>query len=231
MEQHRADRAATLALMTIVSVTAAVVFAAIYSAPPTAREPRIIQQPASGVVNFAKGEVTGNRAARVGLIEFGNLLCKYCGVFARESWPLLKQKYVDNGQLVVAFMYLLGAPEGPFPSHLAKAADCAGTRNGFWEFRDAVFALPSIDLVSLDQITSSLGIADRDYSDCLAAHTSAKLADQSAIAYDLQVESTPTFFLGYVEGERMRLVSRFAGDRSLELLDLEIQRLLDRLSR
>ena len=45
----------------------------------------------------------GDAAAPVRVVEFTDLQCPYCARFARETFPLLRERYIDTGKLRLAY--------------------------------------------------------------------------------------------------------------------------------
>ena len=72
------------------------------------------------------------------IIEFTDLQCPYCARFARDTWPQLRERYIDTGKVRFATRDL------PLPFHefalpAAVASRCAGRQGKFWEYREALF--------------------------------------------------------------------------------------------
>jgi protein-disulfide isomerase len=61
---------------------------------------------------------------------------------------------------------------------------------------------------------------------CIARQDRSAIAENTALAYDLHVRSTPTFFVGRVAGGLVAEVSRFTGAASLPALEEAIEALL-----
>lgn len=83
--------------------------------------------------------VLGPEDAPVTIIEFTDLQCPYCALFAIHAFPELRRNYIDTGLVRFASRDL------PLPMHAsavpaAVAARCAGEQGRFWEFREALFA-------------------------------------------------------------------------------------------
>jgi protein-disulfide isomerase len=79
----------------------------------------------------------GDVDAPVVMVNYSEFQCPFCGKFARDTKPALRE-YVDDGTLRIEwrnFPYL-----GPESKLAAKAAYAAGEQGRFWEFHDALFA-------------------------------------------------------------------------------------------
>jgi protein-disulfide isomerase len=198
------------------------------SAPPSASP---ATPPATTGSSPADERILGSAAAQVMVIEFTDLQCPYCARFARDTWPLLRARYVDTGRIRFATRDL------PLPFHefavpAAVAARCAGQQGKFWEYREALFRDPSTlgqaryaalaDTFGLDTVRFEACRADRAVLDSVRAD--AALAASSGIA------STPSFVIGRVvngqfEGEVL------AGAQPFEVFQQRLDSLLQQLQK
>ncbi|MER8234856.1 thioredoxin domain-containing protein [Streptomyces sp. NPDC094049] len=80
----------------------------------------------------------GRADAPVVLIEYADFKCGYCGKFARDTEPLLVEKYVDEGVLRIEWRNfpIFGAES----EAVARASWAAGQQGRFWEFHRAAYA-------------------------------------------------------------------------------------------
>jgi len=153
--------------------------------------------------------ILGSADAKVMIIEFTDLQCPYCARFARDTWPLLRERYVDTGKVRFATRDL------PLPFHAfalpaAVAARCAGQQGKFWEYREALFRDQSLlGHQRYAELAGTLGLDTRRFESCRAdpAILEAVRAD-AALAASSGIASTPSFVIGRVvngefEGEVM----------------------------
>ncbi len=77
----------------------------------------------------------GNIDAPVTIVEYSDFACPFCGRFFEETLPLIKENYIDTGQ--VRYVYK------DFPvvggDRAAEAAHCADEQGSFWEYHDLLF--------------------------------------------------------------------------------------------
>lgn len=80
----------------------------------------------------------GRVDAPVVMVEYSDYRCPFCGVFARDSMPVLIKEYVDAGKLRIEWrdMPVLGEQS----MRGAMAGRAAAEQNRFWEFNAAVYA-------------------------------------------------------------------------------------------
>ena len=67
------------------------------SAARTAEAPVAAQ--VAGQDSQADARILGSAEAQVMIIEFTDLQCPYCARFAHDTWPLLRERYVDTGKV------------------------------------------------------------------------------------------------------------------------------------
>lgn len=143
------------------------------------------------------------------IIEFTDLQCPYCARFAHDTWPLLRERYVDTGKVRFATRDL------PLPMHefalpAAVAARCAGQQGRFWEYREALFRDQSLlSQGRYVELAGTFGLDTSRFESCRAdpAVLAAVRAD-AALAASSGIASTPSFVIGRVvngefEGELM----------------------------
>ncbi len=80
----------------------------------------------------------GSSDAPVKVIELSDFGCGYCRRFHEETYPVLKEAYVDTGLVEWKFVpFVLGM----FPNGLeaAEAAECAGEQDRFFSLKERLF--------------------------------------------------------------------------------------------
>lgn len=93
----------------------------------------------AGGINTATGIAIGAEDAPVTIAEWSDYQCPYCARQSTDTFPLLKEKYIDTGQVrYIAKDYpLAGHPQA---NTVAEYVNCAVDQGGYWELRDLVFA-------------------------------------------------------------------------------------------
>ena len=86
--------------------------------------------------NAAGAFVIGNPAARVKLVEWQSYTCPHCAAFARESRPVLADRWVRGGSVSVEVRHLI---RDSADLAAAVVARCTGAR-GFAATNAAIFA-------------------------------------------------------------------------------------------
>ena len=193
-----------------VLMPALVAMAGVAGCASTARMPETpVAPPAAAEDSPADQRTLGSAEAQVMIIEFTDLQCPYCARFARDTWPLLRERYVDTGKVRFATRDL------PLPIHdfalpAAVAARCAGQQGKFWEYREALFRDQSLlSQGRYAELAGEFGLDRTRFESCRAdpAVLAAVRAD-AALAASSGIASTPSFVIGRVvngefEGELM----------------------------
>ncbi len=217
----------------LVVVAAAVAWMAITRTAPgpavaaaaSARRPEV-PLPAEPIA-LTGAELEGSQSAPVGLVVYSDFQCPYCGRFARETLPAIREQYVRTGKVLLAFRQF------PLANHslaqkAAEAAKCAGQQGRFWPFHDQLFSnQESLDAASLSGHAAAVGLEPRRFATCLNGEMVASVRTDSEGGQLLGVTGTPTFVAGPLLSDgRMKVRERFSGAQPLG----EFQRVLDRLT-
>lgn len=161
-----------------------------------------VATPKAARVSIAGQPSLGSPAAAVTVVEFMDYECPFCRQFARRSFPQLRARYIDTGQVRWVSRNL------PLPRHTrarpaAIAARCAGEQGRFWEMHDALLTGESrLGDEELRTLAQQLGLDLAQFSACLGRedHAAALEAD-IAIARGARIRATPSFVVGRAEGD------------------------------
>lgn len=145
----------------------------------------------------------GSIESPVKLLEISDFGCNHCRSFHQETAPILKEKYVDTGQVEwVSLPYALRDTTLP----AANAAFCANDEGKYFEFSEALFNNPDPQLSLTREgflaTGEEVGLEIESFTECLAQGTYNNIirANQQA-AQGAGVNATPTFI---VNGEVVR---------------------------
>ena len=171
---------------------------------------------ATPAASAADPRVLGAADAPVTIIEFTDLQCPYCARFSLETWPALRERYVDTGKVRFASRDL------PLPFHehaieAAVAARCAGEQGRFFEYREALFrGQAHLAEAPWDALAARFGLDVDRFAACRANPTvAASVREDVALARANGITATPSFVIGReVDGEFVGEV--VAGAQSLE---------------
>jgi protein-disulfide isomerase len=164
--------------------------------------------------------VMGAATAPVTIIEYASMTCPHCAHFSVETFPKLKEKYIDTGKV----KYIMR--EYPLDGLAAAAfmlARCAGP-DKYYPMIETLFAQQQKwavkePLPPLLAIAKQAGFTQQSFEACINDKELLGKIQQvrNRGQQKFKVEATPTF---YINGER------FAGALSIEELDKAIAPLL-----
>lgn len=157
----------------------------------------------------------GSRDAKVGLLIYGDFECPYCGKFAREVLPAMRERYVSTGELIIAFSHV-ATERHKLAAPAAAAAICAEAQGSFWLMHDELFRVPG-GLKNALEAAPSFVTNKEAFNSCRNdANTDLRITAETDAARSLGVSGTPTFFFGAVEsGPSLRVTKIITGAQPL----------------
>lgn len=138
----------------------------------------------------------GSMTARVGVIEYSDFECPYCGRFARDIQPDIEQAFVATDRVFWVFRHLPLVKIHKNALMAARASDCAFREGRFWELHSALFAAQ--DRLSGPEVQATgaaLGLG-QDWEACVALDVNDRVARDLKEASTLEIDSTPLFLVG-----------------------------------
>ena len=192
----------------------------------TAQQPKTRSRPTSARVSLTDQPSLGAEDAPVTMVEFTDFQCPYCKRFHDNTFPKLKEKYIDTGKLRYVSMDL------PLHFHkqarpAAHAARCAGEQDRFWQMRETLFSNPRA--LGNEQLLGYAGELELD-TDAFKACMDDKRHERG-INRDVQIArgagftGTPSFVIAKNTGKQLN-GPVLIGARSLAEFENQIQRLL-----
>lgn len=173
---------------------------------------------ASSVLGTSLDQKTlGDENAPVTINMFTDLECPFCARWHIDTFPLVKQNYIDTGKAKLIVRHY------PLSFHLnakkaAIASECAAQQGKFFEYIDLVYAnQDELNSNDLRDYASNLGLDLTQYDNCIKSD-SAEEDVEDDIAKGSSVSGTPTF---YINGNDM------VGAQPYENFRTEIERALN----
>lgn len=153
-----------------------------------------------------QGVVLGKPDAPVTLVEYADLQCPYCGVWARDTFPTLVREYVRTGKVRIVFRGM--AFVGPDSARGLTAALAAARQQRLWHVVDMLYANQGRENSGWlsDSLLRSIGtqVPGLDAEKMLSERDSAAVADAALgseqAARDAGIRSTPSFQVGRTGG-------------------------------
>ena len=177
--------------------------------PDTQLDTDVVNTTVSGLfpANTSVRTITamGNPDAPVTIVEYSDFQCPFCRRYALETFPQIKQDYIDTGRVNYVFKDFPIANLHPFAYRLHEAALCAADErepNDFWTAHDIFFteaeAFQQNSENGMDEaILTAFEQSDLpDVSDCLQNGRFTDEVEQFiAEGNSLGVRGTPSFFI------------------------------------
>lgn len=169
----------------------------------------------------------GRDDAPVTIVEFTDLQCAFCRRFHTETFPRIKEDYIDTGK--VRFV----SRDMPLEFHqyawkAAEATRCAGDQGKFWELRNAILELlvpPTRE--AMQDLAERLALDVRAFLTCLDSDKyKATIRGDKDAASKLQITGTPTFVIARTARDALEGV-RLVGTQPYESFRLQLDALLD----
>lgn len=145
----------------------------------------------------------GEADAPVVMVAYSEFQCPFCGKFARDTEPVLIEKFVEDGTLRIEwrdFPYL-----GAESTVAARGGRAAAAQDRFWEFEEAMYAdqLPpnsgNLDEGYLVSVAEDIGLdVDRFRDDLDSAEAEEAVQDDFAEGQAIGVTGTPAFIINGV---------------------------------
>jgi protein-disulfide isomerase len=192
-----------------------------------AQAPQRPKVPPTAKVSVKDSPVLGSADAPVTVVEFTDYQCTYCLRFIQQTFPKLKEQFIDTGKVrwVVRDMPL-GFHKNARKA--AQAAHCAGEQDKFWEMRGVLFAnARKLEEENLPNYAQTLGLDMAAFDSCLASDRHLAAIDKSAQdAGGVQITGTPTFVVGKANGDWVE-GKRVVGARDFKIFEENIRTLLE----
>ena len=143
--------------------------------------------------------IVGDPDAPVTIIEYASMTCPHCRTFHKDTYPTIKEKYIDTG---MAKLYFREFPLDPRSAAAFMLAECSG-EDKYFTMIDVLFEKQPIWARSqkvvdeLFKIAKLAGFTQESFLACLKnGELQANiLAIQKKAAEDYGVDATPTFFI------------------------------------
>jgi len=179
---------------------------------PSTTTPTQQRPPApSGTVNTADllddDAFLGDDNAPVTIVEFTDYQCPFCSRHFTNTYPTLKSKYINNGQV----KYVIR--DFPLSFHqeaqkASEATECAREQGKFFEMHDAIFQnQQSMGIALYKQKAADFGLNTQQFNSCLdSGKFEQEVKADFAAGQQAGVSGTPSFFIGKSNGNGQKVV-------------------------
>ena len=168
-------------------------------------------QPVHLDIELRGSQTLGSPTAPVTLVEFSDYECPFCAEQANSVLPALYQDYVATGRVQYVFVNF------PLPKHrsapkAAQAALCAGEQGRYWRMHDRLFQTGSVAFEGLLIHAAEIGLSNSSFRECLdSGRYREVVAQDHRKGLDIEVQVTPTLFLGVTHSKSAAVTARFDG--------------------
>lgn len=205
------------------------------SRPPAAERAQRPEAPLPTLpINLADGHREGSEFAKVVVLTYSDFRCPFCGQFARESLPAFRKEYIESGRVAMYFKHLPLESIHPAARGAARLTECAAVQGRFWPAHDALFLEPfDGEPKSMARVSTAAKLDAFRIFECQQdpEEEDERINQHMQEAKSLGVSGTPTFFLGYLESDRLKVTARLVGAQTNGRMETEIERLLEAGSR
>jgi protein-disulfide isomerase len=179
-------------------------------------------------VEISGHPVLGDAGAVLTLIEFGDMQCGFCRRHLLSVMPVLLERYVGSGRMRYVYFDFPVEQRHAEARGAAVAVRCAADQNAVLQMRERLYARPAeLRRQSMPPHAEALGLDGARFSLCLADDTKAEAVNRDlSTGQQLGVRGTPTFLLGYSNGQSVHVKRRIVGAQPLEVFESAIGALL-----
>lgn len=178
------------------------------------------------VLGLAGHPQRGAQDASLVLIEFSDYQCPYCARHFNETYVQIERDFISAGKLRYAVVEFPLERLHPLATKAAEAAHCALDQGRFWEMHERLFTNQR-QLEPWSAHAQALGLDVSRFQVCMDQGThSTEVRNNVEQAQRLGVNSTPTFLLGRVVGDKVRVMRGLRGAAPYPAFKAEIESLL-----
>ncbi len=180
-------------------------------------------------VDIRNDYVLGNPDAKVVVVEFTDFQCPFCRRFHHQTFPLLKENYIDKGLVKwVVKNFPLRFHQFAFPA--ARGLVCAGElggRDAFWKYYFKIFNVEMLNPSSPAQVAEEIGLDREKFGRCLdSEEVKDKVAESMRYGSAIGIRGTPTFIIGKDNGDGTMTGEMVVGAQPYEVFKNKIDSLL-----
>lgn len=150
------------------------------------------------IIDVNGAHALGSPDAVVTMVEFSDYECPFCIRHFQQTWPKLKEAFVDSGRIRYVFRDFPVDQLHPASIQAHQAAHCAAEQDKYWDLHNRLFSAPGTHTPELlEQRATEAGLNLDGYRACVQSGRSTDEIRRSvAEAVDLGATGTPAFFIG-----------------------------------
>jgi len=179
-------------------------------------------------IDLSGKPVIGKSASHLVMIEFSDYQCPFCGQYARETFPKIKELYVNTNKMDYA-MIDMPLPIHNLASKAAEAVHCGEDQGKFWEMHEQMMVKQDM-LDKLSSYATNLSLSLPQYEECLNSGKHAKrVAAEVEMAAKFGITAVPGFILAARDPQnpsKAKGIIALRGAMPLEMFQKEIDQAL-----
>ncbi len=157
----------------------------------------------------------GNPDAPVTMINYSSYYCPFCLKFKAETFPAIKEEYIDTGKLFYVYKDS-GSPEDP----IILATHCAGNQGFFWEYQSLLQERGVMEERDLYLFAEELNLDEETFSSCLTEECCSDKIEKAFQEMEVLGAQSIPFFV--INNEKVSGLIDF--DDFKKIIDREIQK-------
>ncbi len=164
-----------------------------------------------GKIDLSNAAVEGSADAKFVLVEYSDFQCPFCSRFFTQSWPQIKQNYVDTGKVKFVYKHFPLDSIHPQARPAAVAFECARKQSDEKArlFHDKIFEnQQSLGDASYKQWAKEVGLGEQAFGACYDSKETASIVEahfQEGAANGIQ--GTPGFLITDGQGNILQGIS------------------------
>lgn len=141
--------------------------------------------------------VLGKEDAPVTIVEFSDFQCPFCGRFEKDTFPKLKEEYIDTGKVKLVFRDFPLTNIHPYAQKAAEASECADEQGKFWKYHDKLFEnQDALTVDDLKKYADDLNLNNNKFEKCLDSDSmKEEVQKDTDDGINYGVAGTPAFFI------------------------------------
>jgi protein-disulfide isomerase len=177
-------------------------------------------------------------SAKIAIVEFSDYECPFCKRYFEETYPLIKENYVDTGKVVYVFRDYPLSFHNPNATDQAMAGECVQEIAGnekYFDFHHEVFTQTTsnmgLEKAKLYDIAKKIGVDSKDFKTCLDSEKySGEVQDDLNAGSTAGIDGTPGFIVGVINEENNEVDGKLVvGAQPYEVFEEAIEEQLSKL--
>jgi protein-disulfide isomerase len=162
------------------------------------------------------------------VLEFADFECPFCGEYARQTFPAVKEAYIAPGTVRYEFVNYPLISIHPNALQAAVAAKCAERQNRFWDIHSALFSLRQpLTTAAIDKAAADMRLSQPALKNCTTDEGKELVERDIQFARAAGVDSTPTLMIGRMQSaDNLKISYVLKGAKGLQAIKSAVDAVL-----